>query len=80
MCGGGKWAFQVEKKNISIDLEMGKHKSCLGDNPQTSLTNYQAKSKARNERENDVVEGHEIQGKNFELYKPSRLTLPSIRF
>lgn len=30
--GEGKWAFQVGKKNMTIDLEMGKHKSCLGDN------------------------------------------------
>lgn len=76
--GRGEWTFQVEKIYVPIDLEMGKHKSCLGDNPQTSLTNYLAKSKARNERGNHVAEGHEVQGKNFELYKPSILTLPGV--
>lgn len=29
---GKKWAFQVEKKNMTIDLEMGKHKSVSRDN------------------------------------------------
>lgn len=31
--GGGEMGIPSrKKKNMTIDLEMGKHKSCLGDN------------------------------------------------